>query len=537
MMPHLRLRRPAPTELGIENDVLRALSGELEEQRRLLTIQWERRRQSLERALHDGAQQQLLGLRLTLSAMGESEEVAPRSTSQVGVARAELLAMLDEVVRELARLASGERPDHPAVVELTRVLSDVVGGGPMAVRLDAAEALDVDGEIAEALVFVVSELVTNAYRHSGCDTCEISVRACTEGVSVTVSDAGTGGASVEPGGGIEGLIRRVEAFGGTIEIASGRGGTRTVVVVPDRHDSTVDAAPPPRVVLDARAVARDRLAVDLGDPPLQLWVWCSAAGYRDEMGCRPPDAGGEHPRVRIDARDDPFVVIGSSAEPEELAACVTRRFDLILDARRRATAAVAHHRVELERSLVEQRRTATDLLVSDRLTRRSTEPLLAARRVLEAAEPEGFGAACREASAWIGDATNELRLLVRRIRDVTVDGGGTVPVSLAEVLRASARRARVHCTVTADELRDANCSAILERVAEELMFAAGRGARVRVSVRRRGPTAVLRTRLDGLPEPSTVTLVEHAVMGVGGRVSFRAVAGAVRVDVELPCAS
>ncbi len=60
---------------------------------------------------------------------------------------------------------------------------------------------------------------------------EVVARAGLHVVTVEVSDDGTGGADLEPGGGLQGLADRLSALGARLEVVSPPGGGTTVRTV------------------------------------------------------------------------------------------------------------------------------------------------------------------------------------------------------------------------------------------------------------------------------------------------------------------
>jgi signal transduction histidine kinase len=98
------------------------------------------------------------------------------------------------------------------------------------VKLD----IDVTGRLPEPLevaaYYVVSEALANAAKHSGGSAAEVQVTMSEGALRVRISDNGTGGADEANGSGIVGLRDRVEALGGTMALASPRGGGTTISV-------------------------------------------------------------------------------------------------------------------------------------------------------------------------------------------------------------------------------------------------------------------------------------------------------------------
>jgi signal transduction histidine kinase len=177
--------------------------------------QVERRR--LERNLHDGAQQRLVGLSMTLRHAERQFERDPEAAREA-LSRAN--AELSEALKELRELARGL---HPAVLTdrgLQAALGALAARAPLPVEL----SVDLDDRPAEPLeaaaYFVVAEALTNIARYASARTASVTVRREADGVLVEVTDNGSGGADPDAGTGLRGLIDRVEALGGRLEVQS-----------------------------------------------------------------------------------------------------------------------------------------------------------------------------------------------------------------------------------------------------------------------------------------------------------------------------
>ena len=187
----------------------------------------ERRR--LERNLHDGAQQRLvslsLALRLAQARVADDPEGADRLLSQ---ASEELSQALEEL-RELARGI------HPAV------LSDR-GLGPALEALAARSPLVIDMTLVEerlpepveaAAYYVVSEALANVAKYAEASSVAVSIARVNGRAVVEIADDGIGGADPTRGSGLRGLVDRVEALDGGLEVESPPGaGTRIRAVIP-----------------------------------------------------------------------------------------------------------------------------------------------------------------------------------------------------------------------------------------------------------------------------------------------------------------
>ena len=184
----------------------------------------ERRR--LERDLHDGVQQHLLGLAAQLTA-AMSGTADPAATAAFGQAR----DGLKEVLGELRDLAHGI---HPAVLSqggLAVALEDVAERLPLPVSVNAPESRA--GPAVEATAyFVACEALTNAVKHAQADSASVVIRMTGSWLDMEIADDGIGGAAPD-GQGLANIVDRVSALDGDVTIDSPPGrGTRLVVRIP-----------------------------------------------------------------------------------------------------------------------------------------------------------------------------------------------------------------------------------------------------------------------------------------------------------------
>jgi signal transduction histidine kinase len=126
---------------------------------------------------------------------------------------------------------------HPAVLSqggLGPALRTLARRSAVPVKLDIRNSEHrLPGPIEVAAYYVVSEALTNAAKHADASTVHVNVTAEGGAVRVAVRDDGVGGADPTHGSGLIGLRDRVEALGGTIEIASAAGsGTSLLVTLP-----------------------------------------------------------------------------------------------------------------------------------------------------------------------------------------------------------------------------------------------------------------------------------------------------------------
>jgi signal transduction histidine kinase len=208
-------------------DVVREQLVELSESRRRLVSAADEERRRLDNRLRDGAERHLR----------EIDELLriemPAQLHRVGRAQ-ELLAQTIADVRELAGGL------HPRILDLGLVpaLESLTSHSPVPVKLVVQG--DVSASAAQtAIYYVCSEALTNIVKHAEATSASIVVAATAGGVTVEVSDDGSGGADAGLGTGLRGLVDRVEALGGTVGIDSPpTAGTRVVVQLPNEaHES------------------------------------------------------------------------------------------------------------------------------------------------------------------------------------------------------------------------------------------------------------------------------------------------------------
>jgi signal transduction histidine kinase len=187
-------------------------------------------RRRIERDLHDGAQQRLVAARLELTLLDERLERDPEGARTV-LARAR--EQLDCGLGELRDLARGIHPTVLTDRGLEAALEALVQRAPMPVDLHAVVPERLDTAIEAAAYFLVSEALTNVAKYARADTVGVEA-TCTGGtLVVTIDDDGVGGADPRRGSGLRGLVDRVDAVGGRLEVSSAPGrGTRLCARLP-----------------------------------------------------------------------------------------------------------------------------------------------------------------------------------------------------------------------------------------------------------------------------------------------------------------
>ena len=192
---------------------------------RLVTAGDDERRR-LERNLHDGAQQRLVSVSVSLR-LAQAWLEKSDSNDAAGLL-AEANQELGAAVEELRELARGLHPAALTERGLGPALTSLAGRAPIPVQVEGPPSERLPRRVEAAAYYVVSEALANIARYA--DASSVSVRVGREnGLAVVeVVDDGVGGADPELGSGLHGLADRVEALDGDFRIESPPGEGTTI---------------------------------------------------------------------------------------------------------------------------------------------------------------------------------------------------------------------------------------------------------------------------------------------------------------------
>jgi len=218
----------AAASLALENErlqaELRARLVELQASRARLVEATDVERRRIERDLHDGTQQRLVSIAMSLGLL-ESKLPAQEPAARPLVREArEALALALEELRELTH---GINPPLLTERGLPDALEQLCRRAALPTRLDTSLEKRLPDQIESAAYFVVSEALTNAAKHSHGSEITVIARHQGDKLTVEIDDDGIGGAVTAGGSGLRGLADRVEALGGRFTVSSppGRGTT------------------------------------------------------------------------------------------------------------------------------------------------------------------------------------------------------------------------------------------------------------------------------------------------------------------------
>ncbi|MGW7684604.1 sensor domain-containing protein [Kribbella sp. NPDC054772] len=211
-----------PSETG----VLAERVHQLVESRRQVVDSVEAERRRMERDLHDGAQQRLVSLAMTLG----------RAKNRLGDKDPAVRALIEEAHSEamqaIAEIRDLTRGLHPPVLTdrgLDAALSAVAARSAVPVRLSVDVQPRPSLTIESIAYFVVTEALANVAKHADAAQAEVRVQREGDVLRVEVRDDGQGGADPGRGSGLRGLTDRVAGVDGRLTVDSPPGGGTTLI--------------------------------------------------------------------------------------------------------------------------------------------------------------------------------------------------------------------------------------------------------------------------------------------------------------------
>lgn len=221
----------ATAGLVLENERLaaevRAQLAEVRASRGRIVAAADAERRRIERNLHDGAQQRLVTLSLTLGL----------AASRNDAARSDVLSRaLDEVEEAIVELRELARGIHPTLLReegLEAAVEALARRTPLPVTVERSVGDRLSDPVELAAYFVVSEALTNVVKHASASKATVRLDREADMLRVVVEDDGVGGARAAADSGLAGLRDRLEALDAKLVIASDAGrGTTVLAEIP-----------------------------------------------------------------------------------------------------------------------------------------------------------------------------------------------------------------------------------------------------------------------------------------------------------------
>ncbi len=226
LMPSIEAAARLAAENARLRASLRAEAAALQASRLRLLSAADDERIALANQLDRGAGTSFAGLRAMI------DRIQPGADPAIDAAIERSCDRITGLDAGLRSLAAGLGPPTLRSDGLATALSQLSGDPRVEVRIDV-EAGDLPARLASTVYFICAEAIANALKHSSASTIGVHLRAEGDRLSVEIMDDGRGGAGLAGGSGLQGLVDRTSALGGTLAIASSPGaGTRITADLP-----------------------------------------------------------------------------------------------------------------------------------------------------------------------------------------------------------------------------------------------------------------------------------------------------------------
>jgi len=205
---------------------LQASLDDLRASRRRLVEAQDQERRKIERNLHDGAQQQLVALSVQL---GLLERIADDPERVRGMTT-QLRDALGDALDDLRDLARGIYPPLLADKGLAAAIEAHARKGPVPTRVEADGVGRLPQDVEAAIYFCSLEALQNVAKYADASSATVRLRAVDGAIEFEVADDGRGfdAATAARGSGLQGMIDRIDAIGGSLTVES-RPGNGTIV--------------------------------------------------------------------------------------------------------------------------------------------------------------------------------------------------------------------------------------------------------------------------------------------------------------------
>jgi signal transduction histidine kinase len=216
--------------LGVDRErltaALRTSEQSLRRSRERLVETADRERKRIAQDLHDGIQVQLVLLAMRAQQLAIGLDPADPIRGQA----VDLRRGIDTAAAELRALVHAVMPASLVERGLASATEDLLDRVPLRTGLQIAGLGSLPDPVQSTAYFVLAEAVTNVVKHAGASKVAVRLTAVDGSLDLEVADDGRGGASVDQGTGIRGLVDRVDVLGGTFELSSPPGAGTTLRV-------------------------------------------------------------------------------------------------------------------------------------------------------------------------------------------------------------------------------------------------------------------------------------------------------------------
>jgi len=213
--------------VGLTAELLARLEDLRASRQRLVAAQDEERRR-LERNLHDGAQQNLVAIKVKL---GLAEMLAAKDPARAKELLAQLKGDTDEALETLRSLARGIYPPLLADKGLAAALESQARKATLPVDVEADGVGRFPQDTEAAVYFCVLEALQNVQKYADASRAVVRLSTVREELHFEVNDDGKGfePATQKMGSGSQNMRDRIDALGGSMEVKSATGAGTSVV--------------------------------------------------------------------------------------------------------------------------------------------------------------------------------------------------------------------------------------------------------------------------------------------------------------------
>ena len=198
---------------------LQARLQELRASRQRLVAAQDEERRRLERNLHDGAQQNLVALKVKLGLVEMMTAKDPRKAKEM---LSGLKADADEALETLRDLARGIYPPLLADQGLTSALRSQARKATLPVTVEGEGVGRYPQDVEAAVYFCVLEALQNVQKYAAATSAVVRLTEVDRQLRFEVSDNGHGfdGARTDRGAGLTNMEDRLDALGGSLTVTS-----------------------------------------------------------------------------------------------------------------------------------------------------------------------------------------------------------------------------------------------------------------------------------------------------------------------------
>jgi signal transduction histidine kinase len=207
--------------VGLTTELLRRLEDLRASRQRLVAAQ-DGERRKLERNLHDGAQQNLVALKIKL---GLAESVAAKDPGKARDLIGQLMVDADEALQTLRDLARGIYPPLLADQGLGAALASQARKATISVSVEADGIARYSPDVEAAVYFCCLEALQNVQKYGAADDATVRLSVSNGYLQFEVQDHGKGfdPASTQKGSGLQNMEDRLDAMNGSIVLTSAPG--------------------------------------------------------------------------------------------------------------------------------------------------------------------------------------------------------------------------------------------------------------------------------------------------------------------------